>query len=112
MDHFHHCRSKVTKMVYRAHYDYINYTIGDRLTEQPNTLEHIRSYIRMICTENVGIPTCRTQTLLCTIDTEKVGTLTERFNSVFTHEPNVNVLEKEQFQFQEIPNHNICRPAV
>ena len=78
-------------MEQRDHYDYINHTIGDRLTEQPRSFW---SYVQLMRTENIGIPRLRTQTRLRTTDKEKADTLNEQFFSVFTHERNVNVPDK------------------
>ena len=80
--------NKVAKMVQKAHYNYISHTIGDKLTEQ---LKSFWSYTKLMRTENIGIPTLRTQTKLCTTDKEKVDTLNEQFLSVFTHERNAYV---------------------
>ena len=38
----------------KAHYDFINHTIGNRLTEQPKSFW---SYIKLMRTENIGITT-------------------------------------------------------
>ena len=59
-------------MVQIAHYDYINHMIGDRLTEQPMSFW---SYIKLMQTENIGMPTLRTRTKLCITDREKADTL-------------------------------------
>ena len=80
-------------MAQKAHYNYINHTIGDRLTEQPKSFW---SYVKLMQTENIGIPTNRTQTKLYTTKKEKADTLNEQFLSVPTHERNVNVHDKGQ----------------
>ena len=67
-DHFRQCRNKVAKMVQKAHYNYNNHTTSDRLSEQPKSFW---SYVKLMQTENIGIPTLRTQTKLCTTDKEK-----------------------------------------
>ena len=92
-DHFCQCRNNVAKMVQKAKYNYINHIIGDRLIEQTKSFW---SYVKLMQTENIGIPTLRTQTKLCTTDKEKADTLNEKFLSVFTHERNVNVPDKGQ----------------
>ena len=63
-------------------------------------------------TENIGIPTLRTQTKLCTTDNEKAYTLNEQFLSVFTHERNFNVPDKGQSPFPDIPDLNISTVGV
>ena len=108
-DYFRQCRNKVAKMVHRAHYNYINQTIGDRLTEQPKSF---RSYVKLMRTENIGIPTLRTQTRLCTTDKENADTFSEQFLSVFTHERNANVPAKGQSPFPVIPDLNISTAGV
>ena len=102
-------RNKVAKIVQKAHYNYINHTIGDRLTEQPKSFF---SYVTLMRTENIGIPTHRTQTKLCTTDKEKTDTLNVPFLSVYTHERNVNVSDKGQSPFPDIPDLNISTAGV
>ena len=104
LDHFHQCRNKVAKMTQKAPYNYINHTIGDRLTEQPRSFW---SYVKLMRTENIGIPTLRTQTKLCTTDIEKADILNEQFVLVFTHERNMNIHDKGQYPFPDIPDLNI-----
>ena len=108
-DHFRQCRNKVAEMVQKAHYDYVNHTIGDRLIEQPKSFW---SYAKLMQTENIGIQTLRTQTKLCTTYKEKADTLNEQFLSVFTHERNVNVPDKGQSPFPDIPDLNISTAVV
>ena len=57
-------------------------------------------------TENIGIPTPRTQTKLCTTDKERADILNEQFLSVFTNERNVDVPDKGQSSFPDIPDLN------
>ena len=64
-DHFCQCRNKVDKVIQIAFYNYINDTIGDRLAEQPKSFW---SCVKLIQAENIGFPTLRTQTKLCTTD--------------------------------------------
>ena len=90
-DHFRQYRKKVVKMVQKAHNKYVYHTIGDKHTEQ---LKSFWSFVTMMQTENICIPSLRTQTRLCTTDTEKIDTLNELFLSVFTHEINMNVHHK------------------
>ena len=63
-------------------------------------------------TENIGIPTLRAQTKLCTTEKEKADTLNEEFLSVFTHERNVKVPDKGQSPFPDIPDLNISTAGV
>ena len=99
-DHFRQWRNKVAKMVPIAHYNYINHTIGDRLTEQPKSSW---SYAKLMRTENIGIPTIRIQTKQCTTG-KKADTLNELFLSVFAYERNVNIPDKGQSPFPDIPD--------
>ena len=96
-------------MIPKAHYNYINHTIGDRLTEQPKSLW---SYAKLMRIENIGIPSLRTQAKLCTTDKEKADTLNEQFLSVLTHERNMNVPDKWQSLFPDIPDLNISTAGV
>ena len=108
-DHFCQCRNKVTEMVQKAHYNYINHTIGDRLTEHPKSFW---SYVKLMQTENIGIPTLTPRSKLCTTDKEKADTLNEPFLSMFTHERNVNVHDKGQSLFPDILDLNISTAGV
>ena len=84
---FRQCRNKLDKMVQSAHCMYI--VLAYRTTNI------ILVFIRLMCTEDIGIPTIRTQMKLCTTDKEKMNTLI----SVFTHEPNMNVPDNGQSPF-------------
>ena len=96
-------------MVKKAHYNYINHTIGDRPTEQSKSFW---SYVKLMQTENIGIPTHRTQTKLCTTVKEKADTLNEQFLSTSTHEQNMNVPDKGQSQFPDIHDLNISTAGI
>ena len=61
---------------------------------------------------NIGIPTLRSQARLCTTDKEKADTLNEKFFSVFTHERNIDVPDKGQSLFPDIPDLNISTVGV
>ena len=54
-------------MVQDALNDYVNNTICDIITEQPQTFKSCEKLLR---TENTGIPALRNQTKLCTADKE------------------------------------------
>ena len=99
----------MAKVVQIAHHDYINHTIGDRLTEQPRSFW---SCVELMRTENIGIPTLKTQTMLCATYKEKADTLNELFLSVFTHERNMNVPDKGQSPFPDIADLNISTAGV
>ena len=99
----------MAKTVQKAHYNYVNHTIGDRITEQPKSFW---SYVKLMRTENIGISTLRTQTKLCTTDKEKADTLNEQTLSVFTHEGNMNIPDKGQSPFPDIPDLNISTAGV
>ena len=58
------------------------------------------------------VSTLRTQTKLCTTDKEKADTLNEQFLSVFANERNVNLPEKGQSPFPDIPDLNISTAGV
>ena len=68
--------------------------------------------VKLVRAENLGIPTLRTQTKLCTTDKEKANTLNEMFFKVFTHERNTNVTDKGQSPFPEMPDLNINTAGV
>ena len=108
-DRFHQCRNKVAKIGQKAHYIYINHTISDRLTEQSRSFW---SYVKLMQTENIGIPTLRTQTRLCTTDNEKTDTLSEQFLSVFIQKRSMNVPDKGQSLYPDIPDLNISTAGV
>ena len=63
-------------------------------------------------TENIGIPTIRTQTILCTTDKYKTDTLNEKFLSVFINERNMNVNDKGQSLLPDIPDLNISTVGI
>ncbi len=57
-----HNHVHVTKLVHNAHSDYVNTIIGGSLTKQP---KRFWSYVKLMRTENLGIPTLQTATKLC-----------------------------------------------
>ncbi|XP_072024943.1 uncharacterized protein [Amphiura filiformis] len=80
---FRQYRNKVASRVHSAHEDYVNNVVGNSLSESP---KKFWSYVKMMRTENLGIPTLRTTTKLCTTDQEKATALNSHFQSVFTQE--------------------------
>ena len=96
-------------MVQKASHDYIQNTIGNRLTEQPISFW---PYVKLMQIENICIPTYRTQTKLYTTDKENADTLNEQFLSVSTHERNINVPDKGQSPCPDIPDLNISTADV
>ena len=63
-------------------------------------------------TENIGIPTLRSQTKLYTTDKEKADTWNEQFLSMFTLQKNMNVLDKGQSLLPDTSDHNISTAGV
>ena len=94
-------RNMVTKLVQHAHNNYVNNIIGDRLAEQP---KKFWSYVKLMRTENLGIPTLRTTSKLCTTDQDKAEALNTHFQSVFTQESKDSIPNKCKSPFQPIPN--------
>ncbi|XP_072042262.1 uncharacterized protein [Amphiura filiformis] len=80
---FRQYRNKVASTVHSAHEDYVNNVVGNSLSESP---KKFWSYVKMMRTENLGIPTLRTTTKLCTTDQDKATALNSHFQSVFTQE--------------------------
>ena len=84
-------RNRVTSVVRKAHQDYVNNIIGTSLTEKPKCFW---SYVKLMRTENLGIPTLRTATKLCTTDLDKAEALNAHFKSVFTQEQDSDIPDK------------------
>ena len=97
-------RNMVTKLVQHAHNNYVNNIIGDSLVEQP---KKFWSYVKLMRTENLGIPTLRTTSKLCTTDQDKAEALNTHFQSVFTQESKDSIPDKGKSPFQSIPNLHI-----
>ena len=108
-DCFRQCRNKVANMAQKAHHNNINHTIGDRLTEQQKSFW---SYVKFMRKWNIGIPTLRTQTKLCTTDKEKTDTLNKQFFSVLTYERKMKIPDIGQSPFPDIPDLNISTAGV
>ena len=102
-------RNMVTKLTKKAHLDYINNVIGDSLVDQP---KKFWSYVKLMKTENLGIPTLRTSTKLCTSDRDKSEALNSQFKSVFTSEPTTNVPSKGSSPYHQIPTLQIETAGV
>ena len=102
-------RNMVTKLVQHAHNNYVNNIIGDSLVEQP---KKFWSYVKLMCTENLGIPTLRTTSKLCTTDQDKAEALNTHFQSVFTQESKDSIPDKGKSPFQSIPNLHIETAGV
>ncbi|XP_072022153.1 uncharacterized protein [Amphiura filiformis] len=88
---FRQYRNKVTSLVHNAHQEYVNNIIGANIVEKPKSFW---SYVKLMRTENLGVPTLRTDTKLCTTDKDKAEALNTHFKSVFTCEPKTNIPDK------------------
>lgn len=84
-------RNMVTKLVQRAHNNYVNNIIGDSLVEQS---KKFWSYMKLMCSENLGTPTSRTANKLCTTDQDKAEALNTHVQSVFTHKSKDSIPDK------------------
>ena len=96
-------------MVRKAHYDFVDHTIVGKRSNQPRSFW---SYAKLTRTELIGIKTHKTQTKQCTTDKGKSDTLNEKFLSVFIQERNMNVPDKEQSPFPDMPDLNISTAGV
>ena len=102
-------RNRVTSVVRKAHQDYVNNIIGTSLTEKPKCFW---SYVKLMRTENLGIPTLRTATKLCTTDLDKAEALNAHFKSVFTQEQDSDIPDKGTFVYPSISNLTIGTEGV
>ena len=100
---FRQFRNHVAKAVHRArcNYMYVNSVIGASLAVKPKTFW---SYVKLMRTENLGIPTLRSTTKLCTTDKDKAETLNEYFQSVFTQEADQNIPDNGNSPYHSTPN--------
>ena len=94
-------RNMVTKLTKKAHMDYINNAIDDSLVDRP---KKFCSYVKLMKTENIGIPTLKTTNKLCTSDKDKAEALNRQFKSVFTVEPPLNIPSKGDSPYLQIPD--------
>ena len=102
-------RNKLAKTVHQAHMNYVNNVVGASLHEKPKTFW---SYVKLMKTENLGIPALRSQTKLCTTDVEKAQALNEQFQSVFTPKSSEPVTVKPNSPFPSIPDIHIHPDGV
>lgn len=98
---FRQYRNSVTKIVRQAHINYVNNIIGGSLTEKPKTFW---SYVKLMRTENLGIPTLRTPSKLCATDKDKAQALNEQFQSVFNPCVSDNIPDKGVSPYPSIPD--------
>ena len=89
--------------------NYVNNVVGASLHEKPKTFW---SYVKLMKTENLGIPALRSQTKLCTTDVEKAQALNEQFQSVFTPKSSEPVTVKPNSPFPSIPDIHIHPDGV
>ena len=94
-------RNRVAKVVNQAHSNYVNNVVGASLCEKPKVFW---SYVKLMKTENLGIPALRTQTKLCTSDVDKAQALNEQFQSVFNPRPTHEIPVKPNSPFPSIPD--------
>ena len=98
---FRQYRNKVASLVHRAHDNYVNNIVGGSLSENPKTFW---SYVKMMRTENLGIPTLKTPTKLSTTDKDKAESLNDHFKSVFTQEDTTNIPDKGTSTYPPVTN--------
>ena len=79
-------RNYVTKLVRSSHRDYVNNVIGNNLTENPKSFW---SYVKLMRTENLGIPTLKSDNKMCSSDFDKAEALNLQFKNVF-NKPTTN----------------------
>lgn len=102
-------RNSLAKSIKQAHHNYINNVIGDSLVDRPKTFW---SYVKLMRTENLGIPVLRTQTKLCTTNTDKAEALNQHFQSVFTDPPKDSLPSKGPSPYPSIPDLTIYEEGV
>ena len=73
-------RNSVAKSIISSHKDYVNNIIGSNLVENPMCFW---SYVRLIRTDNIGVPTFKTGTL-CNSDINKAEAFNIHFHNVFS----------------------------
>ena len=93
-------RNYVTKTVRNAHHDYVNGVVGKNLTSNPKSFW---SYVKLKRTENLGVPTLKTASKMCSTDLEKAEALNSQFQSVFTKDSH-KVKEKSISPYTLIPH--------
>ena len=98
---FRQYRNKVASLVHRTHDNYVNNIVGGSLSENPKTFW---SYVKMMCTENLGIPTLKTPTKLSTTDKDKAESLNDHLKSVFTQEDTTNIPDKGTSTYPSVTN--------
>ena len=78
---------QVVKAIHTSYHQYLNEVIGGSLTNpEDNGSKTFWSYIKHMCTENLGIPTLKTGEDLHISNSDKANALNDQFNSVFTRE--------------------------
>ena len=80
---FRRFKNQVAKIVHKAHDDYNNKIIGASLKDNPQTFW---SYIKRCRTDQIGIPSLRTATKLCSAAGDKAEVLNNYFHTTFTQE--------------------------
>ena len=106
---FRQYRNSLAKYIKQAHINYINEVVGGSLIDRPKTLW---SYVKLMKTENLGIPTLRTQTKLCTTDEDKAQALNEQFQSVFSSSSSDNIPDKGPSNYPSISHIKIHEDGV
>ena len=94
-------RNKVTKLVRNAHTRYINEVVGGSLKDNPKSFW---SYVKLMRTENTGIPPLKSEGKLCTTDSDKAQALNNQFKSVFNIEDPSSIPSKSASQYPTIDN--------
>ena len=106
---FRQYRNSLAKYIKQAHINYINEVVGGSLTDRPKTFW---SYVKLMKTENLGIPTLRTQTKLCTTDEDKDQALNEQFQPVFSSSSSDNIPDKGPSNYPSISHLKIHEDGV
>jgi hypothetical protein len=94
-------RNKVTKSIRCAHHRYINEVVGGNLQENPKSFW---SYVKLMRTENLGIPPLKYDGKMCTSDSEKANALNSHFKAVFHKEDLTSVPSKGSSKYPDINN--------
>jgi hypothetical protein len=103
------CRNQVTNLVRKSHNEYVNSYIGPKLSENPKCFY---SYLNLKKTENLGVPTLKTQSKICSTDAEKAEALNLQFESAFTSTELTQVSFEQDSAYDPIPHLEITIAGV
>ena len=102
-------RNVVAKLVHQAHRDYVNNIIGNSLQGNPKTFW---SYVKQCRTENMDIPSLRSDKGIHTTNKDKAECLNSFFHSVFTNQQVCHARMEGSSHFPDIGHLHIHRPGV